>query len=122
MLQHELRRDTGILIVTPQGPLRKKDFEILAREVDPYIEEKGKLNGLMIHAKTFPGWTDFAAIVSHLKFVTNHQQHITKVAAVTDSGLLSILPRIVNLFVRADVRHFGYGDKENALKWLSDLP
>ena len=122
MLQHELRRDTGILIVTPQGPLRKKDFEILAREVDPYIEEKGKLNGLMIYTQTFPGWTDFAAIVSHLKFVKNHQRHITKVAAVTDSGLLSILPRIVNLFVRADVRHFGYGDKENALKWLSDLP
>jgi len=122
MLQHELRRDTGILIVTPQGPLRKKDFEILAREVDPYIEEKGKLNGLMIYTQTFPGWVDFAAIVSHIQFVKNHQRHITKVAAVTDSGLLSILPRIVNLFVRADVRQFGYGDKENALKWLSDLP
>lgn len=122
MLQHELRRDTGILIVTPQGPLRKKDFEILAREVDPYIKANGKLNGLMIYTKTFPGWVDFAAIVSHLKFVIGHQQHITKVAAVTDNGLLAKLPRIVNLFVRADVRHFDYGDKENALKWLGDLP
>ena len=122
MLQHELRRDVGILIVTPQGPLREKDFEILAREVDPYIEAKGKLNGLMIYAKTFPGWVDFAAIVSHLKFVKNHQQHIAKVAAVTDNGFLAILPRIVNFFVRADVRHFDYGDKENALKWLCNLP
>ena len=64
MIQHELRRDTGILIVTPQGPLEQKDFEMLAREVDSYIEEKGGLTGLMVHAKSFPGWQDFAALVS----------------------------------------------------------
>ena len=118
MIQHELRRDTGILIVTPQGPLEKTDFEMLAREVDPYIEAKGRLNGLMVQAKSFPGWHDFAALVSHFKFVKNHHQRIVKIAAVTDSGFLSILPSIVKHFVRADVRHFDYGDKENALKWL----
>lgn len=121
MIHHELRRDIGVLIVTPQGPLEKTDFEMLAREVDPYIEEQGKLNGLMIYAKSFPGWHDFAALVSHLKFVKNHHQHIAKVAAVTDSGFLSILPPVVKHFVRADVRHFDYGDKENALKWLCSL-
>ena len=119
MIQHELRRDTGILIITPQGPLEKKDFEMLAREVDPYIEEKGGLNGLMVQAKSFPGWRDFAALVSHFKFIKNHHQRIAKVAAVTDSGFLSILPSIAKHFVRADVRHFDYGDKETALKWLS---
>jgi hypothetical protein len=49
MIQHELRRDTGILIVTPKGPLEKSDFEMLAREMDPYIEEKGGV--LLILAK-----------------------------------------------------------------------
>ena len=121
MIQHELQRDTGILIITPQGPLEQKDFEMLAHEVDPYIEEKGKLNGLMIHAKSFSGWNDFAALVSHFKFVKNHHQHIAKIAAVTDSGFLSILPSIAKHFVRADVRHFDYNDKENALKWLCSL-
>src|SRR3989344_600700 len=93
-------------------------FEMMAREVDPYIEAKGRLNGLMVQAKSFPGWHDFAALVSHLKFVKDHHQRIAKVAAVTDNGFLSILPSIVKHFVRADVRHFDYGDKENALKWL----
>ena len=119
MIQHELRRDTGILIVTPQGPLEKSDFEMLAREVDPYIKENGGLNGLMIHAKSFPGWHDFAAMVTHFNFVKNHHQRIAKVAAVTDSGFLAILPSIAKHFVHADVRHFDYGDKEKALKWLS---
>ncbi|MDH3514889.1 MAG: STAS/SEC14 domain-containing protein, partial [Gammaproteobacteria bacterium] len=77
------------------------------------------LNGLMIHAKSFPGWHDFAAMVTHFNFVKNHHQRIAKVAAVTDSGFLAILPSIAKHFVHADVCHFDYGDKEKALKWLS---
>ena len=118
MIHHELLRDEGILIVISEGPLESMDFEVLAREVDPYIEEEGKLNGLIIYAESFPGWNNFAALVSHFKFVKNHHQNIRKVAAVTDSGFLSILPRIANHFVHADVRHFDYRDKERALNWL----
>jgi hypothetical protein len=119
MIHHELLRDQGILIVSPQGPLEKVDFEMLAQVVDPFIASKGKLNGLMIYTESFPGWSDFAALVTHLKFVKNHHQHITKVAAVTDSGFLSILPRIAEHFVSAQVRHFDYSDKQYALTWLS---
>ena len=45
MLEFELDRTTGILILKPVGPLESADFEKLVREVDPYLEEKGKLNG-----------------------------------------------------------------------------
>jgi hypothetical protein len=120
MISHELLRERGILIVIPEGPLEKNDFEALARDVDPYIEAQGKLNGLLISARLFPGWKDFAALVSHLRFVKNHHQKIRKVAAVTDSGFLSILPHIANHFVAAEVKHFEYGDKDRALAWLSD--
>ena len=50
MIHFDLLRDRGILIVTPQGPLEKADFELVAQEVDPFIAEKGKLAGLMIYA------------------------------------------------------------------------
>ena len=119
MIKHQLLRDQGILIVTPEGPLESADFEKLAQEVDPYIEEKGMLNGLMIYTEKFPGWDDFAALVSHFKFVKNHHQKIKKVAAVTDSGFVSIAPRLANHFVQADIRHFDYPDKESALEWLN---
>jgi len=56
MLKYELNRAESILIIMPSGPLKSKDFEKLVQEVDPYIKEKGKLNGLMIYAKSFPGW------------------------------------------------------------------
>jgi len=119
MIKHELLREQGILIVTPEGPLEKTDFEAITLEVDPYIEENGKLNGLLIYAQSFPGWNDFSALVSHLTFVKNHHQNIRKVAAVTDSGFLSIMPRIANHFVAANVKHFEFGDKEEALGWLN---
>ena len=120
MLSHELDRDKGILIVRPEGPLEQSDFEHLAQEVDPYIESRGQLNGLLISAKVFPGWQDFAALVSHLKFVRNHHQHIKRVAAVSDSGFLTIMPRIANHFVDAEIQHFHFEDRERALDWLSN--
>ena len=119
MLDYELNRAEGILILKPTGPLESTDFEKLALEVDPYIREKGKLNGLMIYVKSFPGWENFAAFLSHIKFVKNHHQKIKKIAAVTDSSFLSIMPQVANHFIQAEVRHFDYEDKEPALDWLN---
>jgi tRNA U38,U39,U40 pseudouridine synthase TruA len=118
MLNYELNRAEGILILKPIGPLESTDFEKLAREVDPYIIERGTLNGLMIYAKSFPGWDNFAAFLSHMKFVKNHHQKIKKIAAVTGSSFLSIMPQVANHFIQAEVRHFDYDDKDKALNWL----
>ena len=118
MIHPELLRDQGILIVTPEGPLQQTDFEALAQLVDPFIESQGELHGLLLYAETFPGWSDFAASLSHLKFVKNHHRHIAKVDAVNDSGFLSILPSIASHFVHAQVRHFDFGDKQSDLAWL----
>jgi 6-phosphogluconolactonase len=119
VIKYEILPDNGVVVVTPISPLEKADFEKLAKAVDPLIESQGQLNGLMILAKDFPGWKDFGAMVSHLKFVRNHHEHIQKVAAVTDSGFLSILPLVAEHFLVAEVRHFDYRDKEKALVWLA---
>jgi SpoIIAA-like len=118
MIHFELLRDRGILVVTPQGPLEKADFELVGQEVDPFIAAKGKLTGLMIYAKSFPGWKNFEGLLSHFKFVREHQRHIERVAAVTDSEFLAIMPSILAHFVGAEVRHFGFDEKERALTWL----
>ena len=118
MLKYELNRAESILIIMPDGPLESADFEKLIQEVDPYIKEKGKLKGLMIYAKSFPGWDNFAAFLSHIKFVKNHHQKVKKIAAVTDSSFLSIMPQVANHFIQAEVRHFDYAEKDAALNWL----
>ena len=119
MIKYELLPDNGVVIVTPISPLEKADFIKLAQAVDPLIESQGQLNGLMIFTKEFLGWHDFGAMVSHLKFVRNHHHRIHRVAAVTDSGFLSILPLVASHFIGAEVRHFDYADREKALIWLA---
>ena len=118
MINHELRREDGILIITPEGRLQSDDFEKLSQVVDEYITESGALTGVMIYVESFPGWEDFGALISHLKFVRNNHGDIGKVAAVTDSQIASILPKLVDHFISAEIRHFKYEDRDTALQWL----
>ena len=118
MIHFEPLRDRNILLITPDGALEKADFEQLAKEVDPFIASKGKLAGLMIYTKSFPVWESFGAFVSHLKFVADHHRQIKRIAAVTDSEFLKIMPNIANHFVQAKVRHFNFEEKDQALAWL----
>jgi hypothetical protein len=104
MIHHELMRDQSILVITPDGPLQRTDFEHLAKEIDPFIASNGHLAGLMICAKWFPGWDSFGALVSHLRFVADHHRLIKRIAAVTDSGFLKIMPNIASHFVQAKIR------------------
>ena len=118
MLQIKFDQDAGIVTVTPSVPLNKNDFTLLASEVDPYIEKEGKLNGLIIQIESFPGWEDFAGLISHLKFVREHHKKIEKVAAVTDGKIVSIMPKIVDHFVNAKVKYFPYESLDEAISWV----
>ena len=119
MIHFELLRDQGILTVTPEGPLLAADFQKLSETVDPFIEKEGRLKGLLVDAPTFPDWQTFGDMVSHFKFVKNHEQHIEKVAVVSDSGFVSIIPHFIRHFIHAEIRHFGCSEKESALAWLA---
>src|SRR5438045_7015722 len=118
MVEHELLRTDGILILRPQSSLEAADFEKLAQEIDPYIEANGKLHGLMLDAEAFPGWQNFAALIAHFKFVRDHHRKIEKVAVVSDSTFLSVAPKIATHFVQADLRHFTHQQRDAALAWL----
>ena len=117
-LSFELNEDKSVLILQPEGELEAADFERLSAEVDPYIEKAGKLNGLMIVAEHFPGWDDFSALSSHLRFVREHHAKIRRVAIVTNDRLVSAIPRIVTRFVDAEVRAFPMSGRDEALLWV----
>lgn len=118
MIKFELLTKDGVLVVIPEGPLASNDFTELAQVVDPYIEKHGKLNGLMIYTESFPGWEDFAALVSHFRFVKDHHRKLAKVALVTNSKVASIAETMATHFVSAEIKHFDYNSKEAALAWL----
>ncbi len=118
MLKHTMIKPEGILILEPDAPLEATDFDDLAHEIDPYIAEHGKLPGLMIHAETFPGWASSDAFLAHMRFVKSHYQDIVRLAVVTDSVLLTEVPKIVSHLVDAQVKTFPASEFEDALQWL----
>jgi hypothetical protein len=119
MINAQLLRDKGVLVVSPADRLETTDFERLRLLADPYIEEHGDLNGLLIDAESFFGWEDFSGMLSNIRFLRNYHEKIERVAAVTDNGFLAILPSVADYFVAAEVRHFNYQDRDEALNWLS---
>ncbi len=118
MLLVEIDEASGIAVLEPSGPLSKDDFELAAKIIDPYIEKSGKLNGLIIHAESFPGWDSFAALSSHLKFVKEHHKKISRVALSTDSAFANFAETISSHFVNAEIKVFSYQDLELAKEWV----
>ena len=118
MVDYELLRSEGILAIRPKASLEATDFQRIAQEVDPYIEANGKLHGVMIDAESFPGWKDFAALVSHLRFVRDNHRRIRRFAVVSDTKLLALAPKLASHFVSAEVRTFDVADRAAALAWL----
>jgi hypothetical protein len=114
----ELFRDEGVLTIFPTGPLSQADFTELAGLVDPYLEAHGDLKGVMITVAHLPGWDNLAALVQHIRFVREHQARIRRVAVLTDSPVVELLPALARHFVQAEVRRFAFDQRADALVWL----
>jgi hypothetical protein len=121
MLNVTVNREDGIAILEPDGALTQKDFESAAAIIDPFIESKEKLNGVIIHTREFPGWDSFTALLSHLKFVRDHHRRVAHVAFVTDSKLGDLAEVVGSHFVQAEIKHFRFGELNQARLWVLGL-
>ena len=117
-LSFELIEDQSVLILQPRGELEAADFERVSAELDPYLERAGELKGLVIVAEHFPGWDDFSALSSHLRFVKEHHEKVRRVAMVTNDRLVSAMPRIASRFVDVEVRAFPMSGRDEAVLWV----
>ena len=121
MLEVTIHEEDGIAVLEPHGALTQQDFEAAATMVDPFIERYGKLHGVMIHTKDFPGWNSFAAMLTHLKFVRDHHAKVERVAMVTDSAIGDLAEVMTGHFVQAEVKHFGFNKFKEARLWVLGL-
>jgi hypothetical protein len=120
MLRVDLSEVDGIAILAPDGQLSESDFISAAQIIDPYIEKFGKLKGVLIHVKSFPGWDSLSALVTHLKFVRSHHEKVSRVAFVTDSPIGSVAENFASHFINAEIKKFTFGEIEAARRWILD--
>ncbi len=120
MLDIELDREAGMAILRPEGALSERDFDTVANVIDPYLEERGELRGLIIHTKEFPGWKSFGAMLKHFRFVRDYQRKLPRVALVTDSKIGNLAEMIAGHFASASVKHFPHDSFIDARSWVLD--
>src|SRR3954468_20968566 len=118
MLEHSLDTTRGILHLRPKGALDRQDFAQLAKTVDPYIESKGELAGLIVDAPAFPGWDSFGAMAAHFRFVREHHKRVRKIAIVTDTALGNVAEKLASHFIAATVKRFPAGQTQAAEQWI----
>jgi hypothetical protein len=114
---HRLLADRGVLVVEVRQALRAQDFDALAATADGWIEAHGDLPGIVIHARTFPGWENLGGLIRHLRFVRDHERRVRRAALASDSRLADLAPRLAEHFAHAEVRRFGYDALEDAIAW-----
>ena len=107
------------VLLEPSGTLEKADFDRLTEKVNARVAAGGPVPNLVIHARSFPGWKDFAAFSEHLRFLRSHESKIQKIALVSDSGILDLAPKIARHFVAARLRHFPEDELAQALDWVA---
>lgn len=118
MIDHTLDKTDGILYVRPKAALAAADFAAIAEHVDPFIEANGQLAGIILEARSFPGWDSVAAMLAHLRFVREHHKHVRKIAAVTDSPIGDLAEKLAPHFVAAEIKHFPAGQTAAAKAWI----
>jgi hypothetical protein len=118
MIDHSFDAAQGILHLRPKGALTKEDFALAAKTVDPHIEKKGALAGIIIEFAAFPGWDSLGAMAAHLRFVREHHKQVKKIAVVTDAKLGAVAEKLASHFVAATIKHFPAGQADAAKKWI----
>lgn len=118
MIDHSFDAASSILHLRPRDALTKEDFAQIARTVDPHIEKKGALTGIIIEFSAFPGWDSLGAMAAHLRFVREHHKKVKKIAVVTDARLGAVAEKLASHFVAATIKHFPAGQTDAARKWI----
>jgi hypothetical protein len=118
MLRVNTDKANHLAILEPYGPLSKNDFLSATKTIDSLIGESGRLSGIVIHAKSFPGWDSFPALLSHLRFVKDHHKQISRVALATDSIVANFAKAAANHFVAAEINTFSYQEIDKAIQWV----
>ena len=118
MLKVNLDEVKAIAFLEPVGELSEKNFISAAKIIDPYLKKVGKLNGIIIHVKSFPAWDSFGALIGHLKFIEEHHKKVSRVAFVTDSSVGGFVKYVASHFIVAESKKFAFSEMDKAEKWI----
>ncbi len=118
-VSYRLIPESGVIVVDVKQPLRAQDFDALAFTADTWIEAHGDLQGIVIHAREFPGWENLGSFLRHIRFVRDHHRKVKRIALAVDTKLASLAPKVAEHFIQAEVKNFRYDELDSAIAWAA---
>ena len=118
MMKVTLDKKNALAVLEPSEALAEDDFTHAAQIIDPFIKAQGKLNGIIIHTKSFPGWKNYAALSRHIRFIKNHHRRIKRLAFASDTLAIALTKTIAKPFLAVEIKIFEYDKFEEAKKWV----
>lgn len=119
---YRLLQDKGVMVVEVTRPLSARDFDAVGLAADPWIKAHGKLEGVVVHTRAFPGWEDFASLVRHVQFAGDYVRKVRRVALVTNASLVRLTPQVAGRLVEAELKTFGFEELDAAVTWAGGSP
>ena len=116
---HRLLTDRGVLVIEPTQPLKAEDFDALAATVDPWVEVEGRLRGIVVHTRGFPGWENVGSFLRHVRFIRDHHRTVGRIAVAADGRLADVAPVLADSLVQPEVKRFNYDQLDDAIAWAS---
>jgi len=121
MIRTEWLREDEVIAIHPEGEVEEDDFRRVGEMIDPVIDRKGRLEGLLLDARGFAGWDDAHALLAHFRFVHEHQPKVARIAVVGDQWWLRAAP-MMEPFFGTPLRLFASGEEDAAVSWLVESP
>jgi len=118
LLAYHLNPETGIVELRPRGPLEAQDFTSLWLTMKSYIEDHGRLRGLLLELDRFPGFDDWDAIAAQIRFVRRNLPKVDRIALLTDNPWLEPLPDVLRLLTPLEVKRFPLERRGDAFAWI----
>ncbi|WP_138936675.1 STAS/SEC14 domain-containing protein [Roseovarius arcticus] len=115
-----ITKDKNVLRVQINQSLSKDMVSTLRGEIDGFINEHDHIPNLVISCMTAPRWDSLRAFADYVDMVHDHHKLIKKVALVGDNAMFSVLPKLVDHFVGAKLRHFKKEDLTGAVEWANE--
>lgn len=120
MITVEVDPDTNTAILKPEGRLTQSDFETVRGVVDPYVDQTGKLDGVIVYARKFPGRESFKDLSSQLRFSQDQHEKVPRVALVSDTALPGVEEALGEHFSGAQIKTFAFQDLDQAKRWITE--
>jgi hypothetical protein len=118
-VSHHLDPATGVLVIDVDRPVRAQDIDAVATTTDDWLATHAELPGIVVHARSFPGWENLAGMLHHLRFVRDHHRRVRRVGVAADGRSATVLSGLAEHFTAASVRCFGFDEMPAALRWAA---